>query len=111
MLRNRTIIFVALALSVHLGARAQSNVRNPSKYIGPGSCSASACHGGVAPAKNSRILQNEFSTWVVQDKHAQAYDALQNPVARRMGTILGIGNPTSEAKCLACHALTTSKME
>ena len=108
---NRTILSLALAMSAPLGASAQSNVHNPSKYIGPGSCSASACHGGVAPAKNSPILQTEFSTWVVRDRHAQAYDALQNPVARRMGTILGIGNPASEPKCLACHALATSKIE
>src|SRR3954469_11409009 len=105
MLRNRFIIYSAVAMSLPLGASAQSNAHNPSKYIGPGSCSASACHGGVGPAKNSRILQNEFSIWVVQDKHAQAYEVLQNPVARRMANILGIGNPGSEPKCLACHAL------
>jgi hypothetical protein len=111
MLRNRFIIYSALAMSLPLGASAQSNAHNPSKYIGPGSCGASACHGGVGPAKNSRILQNEFSIWVVQDKHAQAYEVLQNPVARRMANILGIGNPGSEPKCLACHALAPSKME
>jgi hypothetical protein len=115
MRRRSTIIVIsllqawpALVLGQNPGAAAQ---RNPSKYIGPGSCSASACHGGVAPAKNSRILQNEFSTWVVQDKHAQAYDVLQNPVAQRMGTILGIGKPVNEPKCLACHALATSQLE
>jgi hypothetical protein len=98
----------ALLLGQNTGG---AGTRNPSKYIGPGSCSSSACHGGVAPAKNSRILQNEFSTWVVQDKHAQAYDVLQNPVARRMGTILGIGNPANEPKCLACHALAAPELE
>jgi hypothetical protein len=115
MRRRPAIIMLSLLLAWPAVLRGQGSggaaPRNPSKYIGPGSCSASACHGGVAPAKNSRILQNEFSTWVVQDKHAQAYDALQNPIARRMGLILGIGNPASEAKCLACHALAPSKLE
>src|SRR5436305_5899911 len=111
MLRNRLIVYSALAISIPLGASAQSNPPNPSKYIGPGSCSASACHGGVAPAANSRILQNEFSTWVVRDKHAQAYEALQTPVAKRMSNILEIGNPATEPKCLACHALAPSKVE
>ena len=111
MLRHHGFVLLALAISFPSGSSAQTNAHNASKYIGPGSCSASACHGGVAPAKNSRILQNEFSTWVVQDKHARAYDVLQNPVARRMGNILGIGNPTVEPKCLACHALATSAME
>jgi hypothetical protein len=75
------------------------------KFLGPGSCSASACHGGVAPASVTKVLQNEYSTWVVRDKHAQAYRVLLEPVAQRMGKILGIGKPESAAKCLACHAL------
>jgi hypothetical protein len=54
---------------------------------------------------NSRILQNEYSTWILQDKHALAYKALQTPVSKRMGRILGIGDPTTAPKCLACHGL------
>jgi hypothetical protein len=75
------------------------------KYVGPGSCSASACHGGVRPAANSRILQNEYSTWILQDKHAQAYKALTTPLADRMAKIMGLGSATSAPRCLSCHAL------
>ena len=75
------------------------------KYVGPGSCSASACHGSIRPVANSRILQNEYSTWILQDKHAQAYKALQLPVAQRMAKIMGLESATSAPRCLACHAL------
>jgi len=51
------------------------------------------------------IQQNEYSVWIVQDKHAKAYSALQNPVSQRMASILGIGKPQDAQKCLACHAL------
>jgi hypothetical protein len=74
-------------------------------YTGPGSCAASSCHGSVRPVAGSRILQTEYTTWVVQDKHARATDVLNNPVSLRMARLLGIGRPDAEQKCLACHAL------
>src|SRR5712675_1118476 len=78
----------------------------PSKYIGPGSCAATSCHGSVKPIVGSRILQNEYSTWIIQDKHSRAYQALTGDVAERMARILKLGAKSQEApKCLACHAL------
>jgi hypothetical protein len=75
------------------------------KFVGPGSCSATACHGGIRPSATGRILQNEYSTWVLQDKHAQAYKALETPEAQRMAKIMGLESATSAPRCLACHAL------
>jgi hypothetical protein len=75
------------------------------KYTGPGSCSSTSCHGSVKPRADSRIFQNEYSIWVVKDKHAKAYDALTSEVGERMGRILGIGKSEQAAQCLACHAL------
>jgi hypothetical protein len=74
-------------------------------YTGPGSCAASSCHGSVRPVAGSRILQTEYTTWVVQDKHARATEVLNNAVSLRMAKILGIGRPDTEQKCLTCHAL------
>ena len=62
------------------------------KYTGPGSCSSTSCHGSVKPRADSRIFQNEYSIWVVKDKHAKAFDALTGPVGERMAHILGLGN-------------------
>src|SRR6266446_6984550 len=85
---------------------ALSEQKEPSKYIGPGSCAATSCHGSVKPIAGSRILQNEYSTWIIQDKHSRAYQALTGDVAERMARILKLGAKAEEApKCLACHAL------
>jgi hypothetical protein len=75
------------------------------KYTGPGACSAFSCHGGITARQASRVLQNEYSTWVGQDTHARAYTVLTNSVSTRMGRILGIGDPQKASKCLVCHAL------
>src|SRR5277367_5887382 len=75
------------------------------KYVGPGSCSASACHGGIQPRDTTKVLQNEYSTWIVQDRHSRAYTVLTQPLAQRMAKILKIGDPTKAQKCLVCHAL------
>jgi hypothetical protein len=78
----------------------------PVKYIGPGSCAATSCHGSVKPIAGSRILQNEYSTWIIKDKHSRAYQALTGDVGERMARILKLGAKAEEApKCLACHAL------
>ena len=78
----------------------------PVKYIGPGSCAATSCHGSVKPIDGSRILQNEYSTWIIKDKHGRAYQALTGDVGERMARILQVGTQAEEApKCLACHAL------
>lgn len=86
--------------------------KGPVKYIGPGSCAATSCHGNVKPIAGSRILQNEYSTWILQDKHSRAYQALTGDVGERMAHILKLGAKAGESpKCLACHALYTTPDE
>jgi hypothetical protein len=82
------------------GQRGQS-----ARYTGPGSCASSACHGSVTPRSENRVLQNEYSTWIVKDKHSKAYSSLKGAVGERMAAILGVGKAESAPKCLACHAL------
>lgn len=81
-------------------------------YHGPGSCAASSCHGNVQPQKLTRVMQNEYSIWIGQDKHSNAYAVLSSKVSLRMGEILQTKNaqgnpapPSESPKCLACHAL------
>jgi len=90
-----------MALPALLSAQTE-----PSKYIGPGSCAATSCHGSVKPIAGSRILQNEYSIWIIQDKHSRAYQALTGDIGERMARILKLGAKAEERpKCLACHAL------
>src|SRR5882762_4002369 len=72
------------------------------KYIGPGSCAATSCHGSVKPVADSRILQTEYTTWILKDKHSRAYQASTSDVAERMAHILKLGAKAEESpKCLA----------
>src|SRR5712664_2810505 len=97
------VVLCALFITLPALLSAQNE---PSKYIGPGSCAATSCHGSVKPIAGSRILQNEYSTWIIQDKHSRAYQVLTGDIGERMARILKLGTKAKEApKCLACHAL------
>ena len=76
------------------------------QYTGPGSCSASACHGAIQPRQDTRVQQSEYSTWVVQDKHAKAFSVLSSPQSLRIARNLGLPQkPEAARECLTCHAL------
>lgn len=107
-----TILWPALVLAISFFfsaalASSPADTPEPIKYVGPGSCAATSCHGSVKPVAGSRILQNEYSTWILQDKHSRAYQALTGPVGERMAHILKLNSKAEDApKCLVCHALT-----
>jgi cytochrome c554/c'-like protein len=104
-IHSATLCASLLVLPAVLSAQNES-----SKYIGPGSCAATSCHGSVKPVVGSRILQNEYSTWIIKDSHSRAYQALTGEIGERMVRILKLGTKAEEApKCLACHALNPSK--
>src|SRR5664279_837893 len=107
---SRSILLVAAVLLCFVpGDLSAIDTPEPVKYIGPGSCSATSCHGSVRPVADSRILQNEYSTWILQDKHSRAYQALTSEVGERMATILKLGaKAEASQKCLVCHALSVT---
>jgi len=96
--------FVA-AFCLAAGCLRAAEGAQPSKYTGPGSCSSPSCHGGVQARDQTTVLQNEYSTWVVRDKHAHAFMNLTNPVGVRIAKIMGLPSPDTAPRCLACHAL------
>ncbi|MGB0034983.1 MAG: multiheme c-type cytochrome [Candidatus Acidiferrales bacterium] len=109
-------LLLAAALAGTSVLRAKTEYQNSSntkpaaggpagQYTGPGSCSSTSCHGSIAPRTDNRVKQNEYSVWIVRDKHSKAYAALTGMVGERMATILGIGKAETAPKCLACHAL------
>jgi hypothetical protein len=99
-------VIALAAVEVAISAFAQ----DVGKYSGPGSCAASNCHGSVTPRTTTEIRQNEYSIWAAQDRHAHAYLVLSNPVSLRMGKILKLSTPPSQAdKCRACHTLNVAE--
>jgi hypothetical protein len=105
------ILWLALVLAIPLfccsaSVASSAETPEPIKYIGPGSCAATSCHGSVKPVAGSRVFQNEYSTWILQDKHSRAYQALSGPVGQRMVRILKFSTKAEDApKCLVCHVL------
>ncbi|MBV9074841.1 MAG: hypothetical protein JOZ10_14525 [Acidobacteria bacterium] len=114
-----TAVFLASCLAIAQSVRGQThNTRSflqpvsaaENRYEGAGSCSATACHGSVRALTQTKVLQNEYSTWVLQDKHARAWNVLNNQVSQRIAKILGpaslgAADAAHAPKCLACHAL------
>src|SRR5260221_1299146 len=97
------------AFSFGVFAQSPKTGSEPQRYIGPGSCAATSCHGSVKPVADSRILQTEYTTWILKDKHSRALQALDSEVAERMARILKLSAKAEESpKCLACHALYTT---
>jgi hypothetical protein len=91
-------------------ANARSALTNTSgeqaqQYTGPGSCSSTSCHGSIARRTDNRVRQNEYSVWIVRDKHSKAFVSLTGTLGERMAAILNLGKAESAPKCLACHAL------
>ena len=103
-----SLFLAAPVSSAQKAAEQKSTDSSRHLYLGPGSCSATACHGGIQPRNTTSVLQNEYSVWVIKDKHAQAYKTLLNPVSQRMGKTLGYKPETSQ-KCLVCHALSVGE--
>jgi hypothetical protein len=101
----KNVLYAATILGCLLGNILVADTPESSKYTGPGSCSSPACHGGVTARSETSVLQNEYSTWVVRDKHAHAFTVLSNPVATRMAKIMGLPKADTAPRCLSCHAL------
>jgi hypothetical protein len=49
------------------------------------------------------VLQDEFTQWVMHDKHAEAFSVLANKQSRQIASNLAVGDPWEEPRCLACH--------
>ncbi len=92
-----------LLISVLLLAPAMA-FASPDRYMGTGTCSSSNCHGSTHARKSSNVLQNEYFTWLKHDKHSQAYTVLLKADAKRMASLMGLGDPAKEPLCLKCHS-------
>lgn len=74
------------------------------QYIGVGSCVNSGCHGSTEPLNASRVLQNEFYTWLNNDRHAGAYNILLTDRSARIARNMRMKKKAWEEKvCLDCH--------
>ncbi|HEX6095171.1 MAG TPA: multiheme c-type cytochrome [Thermoanaerobaculia bacterium] len=76
----------------------------PGHYLGAASCSSSGCHGATQPLDATRVLQNEYYTWLNSDRHAQAYNVLFDERSARIAKNMRLKKRAYEEKaCLDCH--------
>lgn len=64
------------------------------KYVGAAKCKM--CH-------QSADKGNQYAQWS-SSKHSKAVDALKTEEAKKIGKAKGIADPSTDAKCLKCHA-------
>ncbi|HEX4918811.1 MAG TPA: multiheme c-type cytochrome, partial [Limnobacter sp.] len=79
--------------------------QSPHQSVGTVNCASSTCHGSIAERTATPVLQNEYTTWLREDPHTQAYAVLKNAQSQRIAKNLGLAQPAHEAKvCLDCHS-------
>jgi len=79
--------------------------QQPNLYVGVASCANSGCHGSTHPLNATRILQNEYYTWLNSDRHAQAYNVLFNDRSARIVRNMRLRKKAyEESLCLDCHS-------
>ncbi len=75
------------------------------QYLGVASCASSGCHGSTHPLQTTRVLQNEYYTWLRSDRHSGSYNVLFNPVSARIARNMRLQKkPYQEEVCLGCHS-------
>ena len=75
------------------------------QFIGVASCANSGCHGSTLPLQSSRVLQNEYYTWLNSDRHARAYNVLFNERSARIARNMHLRRKAyQEPACLDCHS-------
>jgi hypothetical protein len=70
------------------------------QYEGATTCQSSLCHGGSSPDRG------QFVNWIwsQQDFHSRSYMTLVQSRSAQMAQALGIKNPETDSRCVACHA-------
>ena len=107
---KRVVILAVLSAAVVVAQQPPSTQPSaPStapagRYVGVASCVNSGCHGSTQPLNATRILQNEYYTWLNSDRHAQTYNVLFNERSARIAKNMRLRRRAYEEKvCLDCH--------
>jgi hypothetical protein len=101
------LAFATMAVSMTLLAQTEPANRQPptaNQYLGAASCASSGCHGSTQPLDATKVLQNEYYTWLNSDRHAQAYNVLFEARSARIAKNMRLAKRAYEEKiCLDCH--------
>lgn len=111
---SRRCTVVAISILLGLCAWTETSQAGPpaipqlgaAKHEGVSSCDGSTCHGAAGPRNDRNVLQNEYTTWVNDDRHhTRAYKILLSPASIAISSKLGRpAKPHQDDLCLDCHA-------
>ena len=73
-------------------------------HMGVATCANSMCHGVRILSEPSNVRQNEYHTWLFNDRHSKAYTTLLSDDSKRIAQKLGIADASTANICLDCHA-------
>ncbi|HWW20166.1 MAG TPA: multiheme c-type cytochrome [Steroidobacteraceae bacterium] len=109
MMRAYSILCCALFFAVPPWTLARAADTPPAtagayKHLGVASCATSVCHGKETEQTGRDVALNEYRIWLEQDRHSQAYRALDNARSRQIAANLGLPSATTAKLCLDCHA-------
>jgi hypothetical protein len=101
--RGRTLLSLPAVLMVFAAAAASPCTWSATyKHLGPESCGSNVCHG-KSSAQSTGVALNEYRTWLLKDRHAQAYRGLQSPLGASIAARLRIKAVLKAPECLDCH--------
>src|SRR5688572_25056828 len=80
-MKRLLLVSIICAAAVGIAQQPTQQLSNPANqqpytYSGLATCVSSGCHGSTEPLNATRVLQNEYYTWLNNDRHAQAYNVL-----------------------------------
>ncbi len=76
----------------------------PGRYSGVASCANAGCHGSTKPMQTTNVLQNEYYTWLNNDRHAGTYNVLFSDRSARIARNMRLSKRAyEEPVCLDCH--------
>jgi hypothetical protein len=78
-----------------------ANPTPPGGLVGSAGCSNRSCHG--SDNTDSPASAISFTTWLSNDPHAGAFNALRSRLSKQITANLGISDAASNPQCLACH--------
>jgi hypothetical protein len=107
LLRTSSRLLPAALLALAASVTAQTSSEG-NRHLGVATCASSVCHGKTAPQPAGQVPLNEYRIWYNEDRHAQAYHALESAQSRQIAAKLGLPNAMQDM-CLNCHADNVAK--
>jgi len=95
----RTKIFISGLLIIFIFSILSFAQTKESKYVGAVKCKT--CHNTAKNGEQFKIWQNS--------NHAKAYESLKSDEAKKKAAALGVKDPLTSDKCLACHSTAAGK--